>query len=108
PPPPPPAAPAAKLDLYRQADFGGASLSLDGEVQRMHFAARSVQAKGKWTLCPRPFFGGDCIEVDGEEARLRLPRAFSGAVRSAKPVQPAEEPAMQRPKPTAEAKTPRY
>jgi hypothetical protein len=100
------AAPAASLDLYRQPDFGGASLRLDADVQRMHFAARSLRASGTWQLCPRPFFGGACIEVKGEEGRLRLPRGFSGAVRSVKLVAPPEAPANGMPRPAASPETP--
>jgi hypothetical protein len=108
------AGPAATLDLYRQPGFGGVSLRLDADVPRMHFAARSLRAAGTWQLCPRPMFGGACIEVEGEEDSLRLPRAFSGAIRSArvlapppaaadkaKPGMPPADPAKAKPPPPA-------
>jgi hypothetical protein len=75
---------SASLDLYRQTGMRGQSLAIDRDQPRMHFAARSLRASGRWSLCPRPFFGGTCIEVDGEVDDLRLPRGFSGAVRSVK------------------------
>lgn len=65
----------------------------------MHFAARSLRAQGSWLICPRPSFAGQCIEVTGEEEELRLPRPFSGAIRSVKLLAPPPEPA--KPKPPA-------
>jgi hypothetical protein len=85
------AAPAlAQGTLFSQRDFGGTRLTLAVKEPNMSFSARSIELQaGGWELCPRPFFGGACISVTESRPTLSLPRAFSGVVRSARPLEAA-------------------
>ena len=86
------AAPAsAEVALFSQRDFQGARYGLETASSNMSFSPRSVRVADKpWELCQRPFFGGTCLRVDGNRSNLSLPRAFSGVVRSARPVDEAK------------------
>ena len=68
---------AAELKVYKQPNFSGDSLTLNGEVR--DFASRRFQdqissvvvTSGRWQLCSQPDFGGDCVTLGrGEYARL--------------------------------------
>lgn len=109
------AAPAsAEIALFSQRDFQGARYSLEAASSNMNFSPRSVRVVDKpWELCPRPFFGGNCLRIDSTRANLSLPRAFSGMVRSARPIadaklapekEPAAKPAKAKPPKAAPAK----
>jgi hypothetical protein len=99
------AGPGPELALFRRPGLNGASLVIATDQPRMHFAARSLEARGRWMLCPRPMYGGACIEVDGRVETLSLPRTFSGAVRSARLAEPAAA-VRSGPRPPGEAAPP--
>jgi hypothetical protein len=82
------AAPAmADAMLFARRDFGGMRFALTREEPNMSFSARSIRIDERpWELCPRDFFGGNCIRVAASSPKLNLPRAFSGVVRSARPL----------------------
>lgn len=68
---------AAEMKVYKQPNFSGDSLTLNGEVRdfasrRFQDQASSVVVKsGRWQLCSQPDFGGECIIFDrGEYPRL--------------------------------------
>ncbi len=83
-----PAEPAPELRLFRERNFGGVAMLLSEANSNMNFSPRSAKpgAGGAWMLCPRAFFGGQCIRIDKDTSSLSLPRAFSGTVKSARPV----------------------
>ena len=77
----------AEVALFSQRDFQGARYSLEAASSNMSFSPRSVRIADKpWELCPRPFYGGTCLTIDSTRPNLSLPRAFSGMVRSARPL----------------------
>jgi hypothetical protein len=83
------AAPAsAEVAMFSQRNFQGARYDLIADSPNMNFSPRSVRITEAeaWQLCPRPFFGGACIAVKASSASISLPRAFSGVVRSARPL----------------------
>ena len=92
---------AAEVALFSQRNFQGARYALVSESANMNFSPRSIRVMPgeAWQICPRPFFGGDCRTITEPNAKLNLPRAFSGMVRSARPVASpnAAPPAMQAP-----------
>lgn len=79
---------AAEVAMFSQRNFQGARYALVTESANMNFSPRSIRVvPGEaWQICPRPFFGGDCRTITEPNAKLNLPRAFSGMVRSARPV----------------------
>lgn len=78
---------SAEVALFSQRDFQGARYGLGTASSNMSFSPRSVRvADTPWELCPRPFFGGTCLQIDKNQPNLSLPRAFSGVVRSARPL----------------------
>lgn len=78
---------SAEVALFSQRDFQGARYGLETASSNMSFSPRSVRvAETPWELCPRPFFGGTCLKVKKNQPNLSLPRAFSGVVRSARPL----------------------
>ena len=85
---------SAEVAMFSQRDFQGARYSLESSSSNMSFSPRSVRVtETAWELCPRPFFGGTCLIVKSNSKNLSLPRAFSGMVRSARPVEgPKAEP----------------
>lgn len=86
----------AEVALFSQRDFQGARYSLEAASSNMSFSPRSVRIADKpWQLCPRPFFGGTCLTIDATRSNLSLPRAFSGMVRSARPLDEGKKPAEQ-------------
>lgn len=91
-PAPQPAPPPPQLTMYNQRDFRGVSLILTEANSNIQFAARAIRVQGgPWQICARPFFGGRCDIVRSDNPQLNLARAFSGMVRSARPVdQPAK------------------
>lgn len=102
---------SAEIAMFSQRNFQGARYSLDRDSSNMTFSLRSVRTLDgeRWLLCPRAFFGGNCITVSGNDAALSLPRAFSGVVRSArklKAAKPAEAIKPAEAKPAAEAAKP--
>lgn len=81
------ASPAAALDLFRERNFRGVTMTVPEADSNMRFSARSLKTGGgEWMLCPRPFYGGTCITVNKDTADLRLPRGFSGEVKSVRPI----------------------
>lgn len=96
------AAPAsAGIELFNQPEFKGAAAPLSSASSNMNFTPRSVRVDdAPWEICPRPFFGGSCMRLDSTRSNFNLPRAFSGTVRSARPLadaakaseKPAEDP----------------
>lgn len=82
---------SAGITLFNQPGFSGNRHVLVRASNNMSFAARSVKIDGEaWELCPRPFFGGACVRVEADRTHLNLPRAFSGTVSSARPVNKAK------------------
>ncbi|MCG2839625.1 beta/gamma crystallin-related protein [Sandaracinobacter sp. RS1-74] len=80
-----PAPAAAEMVMFSQRNFQGASYALTNDSSNVNFSPRSVRLLDTpWELCPRPFFGGNCIRVETSDPKLNLPRAFSGQVRSAR------------------------
>lgn len=77
---------SAQLALHDRPSHKGASMMLRQAESSMRFAPRSLDAAGPWELCPRPFFGGECMTVEGSKPQFNLPRRFSGTVASARPV----------------------
>ena len=68
---------AAEIRVYKQPNFSGESLTVTGEVR--DFSSRKFQDQissivvrsGRWELCSRPNFGGDCMILErGEYPRL--------------------------------------
>lgn len=103
---------AAEVAMFSQRNFQGARYSLSTESANMNFSPRSIRVvPGEpWQICPRPFFGGDCRTIEKPNAKLTLPRSFSGMVRSARPLAaPGAAPAtpvppvVQTPPPVAKA-----
>ena len=93
---------SAEVALFSQRDFQGARYGLEAPSSNMSFSPRSVRvAETAWELCPRPFFGGTCLRIDKNRSNLSLPRAFSGVVRSARPLDGAKDPAGNKPAPEA-------
>lgn len=84
---------SAEMVMFSQRNFQGTSYALQAASNSLSFSPRSVRVlPGQaWELCPRPFFGGTCLKVSEADAKLSLPRGFSGMVRSARPA--AEQPA---------------
>jgi hypothetical protein len=83
----------AELRLFDQRSFQGRQMAVEREMNNINFSPRSSKiVNGAWEVCPRPFFGGTCVRLDSDQPNLNLPRAFSGMIRSARPV-PAPEPA---------------
>ena len=73
--------------MFNQRDFQGLSYILTGPSSNMMFTPRAARVTGgPWLICARPFFGGRCDTIKGDNPRLNLHRAFSGTVRSARPV----------------------
>ena len=101
---------SAEVALFSQREFQGARYDLEAASSNMTFSPRSVRlADTPWELCPRPFFGGTCLKIDSSRAKLSLPRAFSGMVRSARPLvaeAPAQESAPAAEQKKAEQKKP--
>ncbi|WP_181160138.1 beta/gamma crystallin-related protein [Sandaracinobacter neustonicus] len=103
---------AAEIAMFSQRNFQGARYSLEAESANMNFSPRSVRVlEGQaWQICPRPFFGGDCRTIHESNPKLNLPRAFSGMVRSARPLpmaataKPAPPVHVAPPKPAPEVK----
>lgn len=86
-PAPQPAPLPPQLAMYNQRDFKGVSLILTEANSNIQFAARAIRVQGgAWQICARPFFGGRCDTVRSDNPRLNLARAFSGMIRSARPV----------------------
>ena len=79
---------AEDLKLFRERNFGGAMMVLGESNSSFTFSPRAVRIGkgGAWLICPRPFFGGECKTITADTANLSLPRAFSGTVKSARPV----------------------
>lgn len=94
---------SAEVALFSQRDFQGARYSLEAASSNMSFSPRSVRVTDTpWELCPRPFFGGTCLKIDKNRSNLSLPRAFSGVVRSARPLDDKKVPTAEealKPKP---------
>ncbi len=93
---------SSELKLFRERNFRGAMMVLEEASSSISFSPRAVRVGkgGAWMLCPRPFFGGQCKTVDKDIADLRLPRAFSGTVQSARPIATvAPKPISQEPEP---------
>ena len=87
PPPPPLPPPPVKLEMFNQRNFKGTMLTLGEGGSNIQFSPRAARVTGgPWMICARPFFGGRCDTIEGENPRLNLHRAFSGTVRSARPV----------------------
>jgi hypothetical protein len=107
------AAPAtAEVAMFSQRHFQGARYNLESESPNMSFSPRSIRVvEGQpWQICPRPFFGGDCRIISSSEAKLSLPRAFSGVVRSARPAPgaaPAASPQKEEGEPKAKDTAPK-
>ena len=79
---------AAEMAMFSQRNFEGARYALQAESSSLSFSPRSIRVlpDQPWQLCPRPFFGGACVQVSDSNPKFNLPRAFSGMVRSARPV----------------------
>lgn len=94
---------AAEMAMFSQRSFEGARYSLEAESGSISFSPRSIRvlADQPWQLCPRPFFGGTCVVVSEPNAKFNLPRAFSGVVRSARPMAPGARLPDAQPKPKA-------
>jgi hypothetical protein len=76
----------AEIRLFDQRGFQGRQVAMERESSNMSFAARSAKLVGaSWEICPRPFFGGNCLTLESDQPNLNLPRAFSGTIRSARP-----------------------
>lgn len=85
---------ATELTMYRERNFRGAMMVLKDAGSNISFSPRALRVGegGSWLICPRPFFGGQCKIVETDTANLSLPRAFSGTVKSARPVATPEAP----------------
>ncbi len=89
-----------ELKLFRDRNFAGPAMALAEANSSFSVSPRSVRTGGAvWLLCERPFFGGRCQEVKEDSAKLTLHRAFSGTVRSARPVSMAAPAVPDEPKP---------
>jgi hypothetical protein len=98
---------SAELKMFRERNHRGAMMVLQEAGSSISFSPRSLRVGdgGAWLICPRPFFGGQCKTVDKDTADLRLPRAFSGTVQSARPLAtPAPPPIGSEPKKDAAPK----
>ncbi len=68
---------AAELKVYKQPDFDGDSLTLQGDSRDLkgrgfqdQISSLVVQS-GRWQVCTQPNFGGDCVTLErGEYPRL--------------------------------------
>jgi len=68
---------AAEMRVYKQPNFDGESLSLNGDFRDLNKRgfqdqiASVVVQSGRWQLCTQPEFRGDCVTLDrGEYPRL--------------------------------------
>lgn len=97
---------SAEMVMFSQRNFQGTSYALQAASNSLSFSPRSVRVlPGQpWELCPRPFFGGTCLKVSEADAKLSLPRGFSGMVRSARPASETPADAEEPEKPDAEPK----
>src|SRR6186997_769041 len=68
---------AAELKVFKQPDFDGDSLTLQGDSRDLkgrgfqdQISSIVVQS-GRWQVCTQPNFGGDCVTLErGEYPRL--------------------------------------
>jgi len=85
------AAQAATIHIYKQPNFAGGEVTLNGEAanlasQGVLDQASSLVLDGSWELCSQPNFAGDCkVLAPGRYATLE--QALNHRIESARPVQ---------------------
>jgi len=77
-----------RIVLYQNAGFRGRSMTLDATAATLTFfnelAGSAELVDGRWELCDRPRFGGNCVTVTGSVRDLRT-LSINGPVMSIRP-----------------------
>ena len=83
---------AAEMKVFKQPNFAGDSITLNGDLsdfsnRKFQDQASSVVVRsGRWQVCSQPDFGGDCLILERGEYS-RLDERLYHRVESARPVE---------------------